>query len=105
MHRTGLRPVRPWRTGGPADIDNAVLLCNAERVSIETSGSDITMRDGRPGVCGPSCSTPPKPGAPPTKTAPPPLPKNPTGKSRRPPHVYDAETAPRRARGGLGKID
>ena len=35
------------------DIDNAVLLCNPAHASIETSGWDIDMRDGRRWLRGP----------------------------------------------------
>ena len=45
--------VVPWRNGGLTNIDNAVLICNAGHASIETSGWDIDMRDGRPWVRGP----------------------------------------------------
>ncbi|GEP28073.1 HNH endonuclease [Cryobacterium levicorallinum] len=45
--------VVPWRKGGLTNIDNAVLICNAGHASIETSGWDIDMRDGRPWVRGP----------------------------------------------------
>ena len=50
---TQVHHVVPWRQGGPTDIDNAVLLCNAGHASIDTSGWDIEMRDGRPWVRGP----------------------------------------------------
>ena len=45
--------VVPWRKGGLTNIDNAVLICSAGHASIETSGWDIDMRDGRPWVRGP----------------------------------------------------
>ncbi len=52
-HLTQVHHVVPWRQGGPTDIDNAVLLCNAGHASIDTSGWDIDMRDGRPWIRGP----------------------------------------------------
>jgi hypothetical protein len=52
-HLTQAHHVIPWSTGGLTNIDNAVLLCNAGHASIETSGWDIDMRDGRPWVRGP----------------------------------------------------
>jgi hypothetical protein len=52
-HLTQTHHVVPWRKGGPTDIDNAVLLCNAGHASIETSGWEIKMIDGRPWVRGP----------------------------------------------------
>ncbi|WP_104197432.1 HNH endonuclease signature motif containing protein [Cryobacterium sp. M15] len=50
---TQVHHLKPWREGGRTDIDNAVLLCNAGHASIETSGWDIDMRDGRPWIRGP----------------------------------------------------
>jgi hypothetical protein len=50
---TQVHHVTPWRTGGLTNIDNAVLLCNAAHSSIDTSGWDIEMRDGRPWIRGP----------------------------------------------------
>ncbi|WP_139165811.1 HNH endonuclease signature motif containing protein, partial [Cryobacterium flavum] len=52
-HLTQVHHVVPWQKGGLTDIDNAVLLCNASHSSIDTSGWDIDMRDGRPWVRGP----------------------------------------------------
>ena len=52
-HLTQVHHLKGWRQGGPTDIDNAVLICNAGHASIETSGWDIDMRDGRPWVRGP----------------------------------------------------
>jgi hypothetical protein len=50
---TQVHHVEPWRHGGPTNIDNAVLLCTASHASIETSGWDIDMIDGRPWVRAP----------------------------------------------------
>ncbi|WP_104081534.1 HNH endonuclease signature motif containing protein [Cryobacterium sp. Y11] len=50
---TQVHHLKGWRQGGPTDIDNAVLLCNPAHASIETSGWDIDMKDGRPWVRGP----------------------------------------------------
>ncbi|WP_104198799.1 HNH endonuclease signature motif containing protein [Cryobacterium sp. Y29] len=50
---TQVHHLKPWREGGRTDVDNAVLLCNAGHASIETSGWDIDMRDGRPWIRGP----------------------------------------------------
>ncbi len=50
---TQVHHVVPWRAGGLTDIENAVLICNAGHASIDTSGWDIDMRDGRPWVRGP----------------------------------------------------
>jgi hypothetical protein len=50
---TQVHHLKGWRQGGPTDIDNAVLLCNLAHASIETSGWDIDMKDGRPWVRGP----------------------------------------------------
>ena len=52
-HLAQAHHVIPWSKGGLTNIDNAVLLCNAGHASIETSGWDIEMRDGRPWVRGP----------------------------------------------------
>ncbi|WP_159433807.1 HNH endonuclease signature motif containing protein [Cryobacterium flavum] len=52
-HLTQVHHVVPWRQGGLTDIDNAVLICNAAHSSIDTSGWDIDMRDGRPWIRGP----------------------------------------------------
>ncbi|TFD11450.1 HNH endonuclease [Cryobacterium sp. TMT1-2-2] len=52
-HLAQAHHVVPWQKGGPTDIDNAVLLCNASHSSIDTSGWDIDMRDGRPWIRGP----------------------------------------------------
>ncbi|SDM97275.1 HNH endonuclease [Cryobacterium flavum] len=52
-HLAQVHHVVPWQKGGLTDIDNAVLLCNASHSSIDTSGWDIDMRDGRPWVRGP----------------------------------------------------
>ncbi|WP_166792445.1 HNH endonuclease signature motif containing protein [Cryobacterium sp. TMT1-66-1] len=52
-HLAQAHHVFPWQKGGLTDIDNAVLLCNAAHSSIDTSGWDIDMRDGRPWVRGP----------------------------------------------------
>ncbi|TFB71332.1 HNH endonuclease [Cryobacterium glaciale] len=52
-HYTQAHHVIPWHQGGPTDIGNAVLLCNAGHASIDTSGWDIDMRDGRPWIRGP----------------------------------------------------
>ncbi|WP_158252867.1 HNH endonuclease signature motif containing protein [Cryobacterium sp. N21] len=52
-HLAQAHHVVPWQKGGLTDIDNAVLLCNASHSSIDTSGWDIDMRDGRPWVRGP----------------------------------------------------
>ncbi len=52
-HLTQVHHVVPWQKGGLTDIDNAVLLCNAGHASIDTSGWDIDMRDGRPWIRGP----------------------------------------------------
>ncbi|TFB86650.1 HNH endonuclease signature motif containing protein, partial [Cryobacterium luteum] len=45
--------VIPWNQGGPTDIGNAVLVCNAAHSSIDTSGWNIDMRNGRPWIRGP----------------------------------------------------
>ncbi|TFC31269.1 HNH endonuclease [Cryobacterium sp. TMT1-3] len=45
--------VIPWNHGGPTDIGNAVLICNAAHSSIDTSGWNIQMRNGRPWIRGP----------------------------------------------------
>ncbi|TFB75347.1 HNH endonuclease [Cryobacterium glaciale] len=52
-HYTQAHHVIPWHKGGPTDIGNAALLCNAGHASIDTSGWDIDMRDGRPWIRGP----------------------------------------------------
>ncbi|MDJ0378274.1 HNH endonuclease signature motif containing protein [Cryobacterium sp. PH31-L1] len=52
-HLAQAHHVIPWQKGGPTDIDNAVLLCNAGHASIDTSGWEIDMRDGRPWIRGP----------------------------------------------------
>ena len=52
-HLTQAHHVLAWSKGGRTNIDNAVLLCNAGHASIETSGWEIDMRDGRPWVRGP----------------------------------------------------
>ncbi|TFD14871.1 HNH endonuclease [Cryobacterium sp. TMT1-2-2] len=52
-HLAQVHHVVPWRAGGLTDIDNAVLLCDPAHASIETSGWDIDMRDGRPWLRGP----------------------------------------------------
>ncbi|WP_166789899.1 HNH endonuclease signature motif containing protein [Cryobacterium sp. TMT1-2-2] len=52
-HLAQAHHVVPWQKGGPTDIDNAVLLCNAAHSSIDTSGWDIDIRDGRPWIRGP----------------------------------------------------
>ncbi len=50
---TQVHHVKAWRNGGLTNIDNTALICNAGHASIETSGWDIDMRDGRPWVRGP----------------------------------------------------
>jgi HNH endonuclease len=54
VNHTEVHHVHPWRTGGPTNIDNGVLLCWYHHHGIDTSGWEIRMIRGKPQIKAPT---------------------------------------------------